>query len=410
MIPVLILQMWFLGLVSLGLLAGAVYTAREWQQRSWSWDASIGQSVFTPQWGWNEDTMLFALAVLLSVIIIFGGSLLKRLLRMLRRSAAVEEDETKPMPRGDAHTIDRPHGCRLHVECYGPKDGIPLVLTHGWTLNSTEWKYFVRKLAHQFRIVVWDEPGLGRSTRPSNRDYSLETLAGHLQAVLNLAEGRPAILLGHSIGGMITLTFSRIFPNELKGRVMGLILTHTTPTDPVKTTSGAEFYRAIEKPVLMPMMYLTILFSPLFWILNWLSYRNGSAHLSAMRSSYAGTESWEQIEFAARFQLQASPAVVARGMLGMMQYDASKALPQIKVPSLIVGGDQDTTTKPEASDWMTAQIPGSRRVMLSPARHLGLIEHHEAYAGIVAAFARQCAADARIDPRAEPAAPMLASV
>jgi hypothetical protein len=46
--------------------------------------------------------------------------------------------------------------------------------------------------------------------------------------------------------------------------------------------------------------------------LNWLSYRNGSAHLMNKRSSFAGTETWEQIDFATRFQPQASPAVLAR--------------------------------------------------------------------------------------------------
>jgi pimeloyl-ACP methyl ester carboxylesterase len=83
-------------------------------------------------------------------------------------------------------------------------------------------------------------------------------------AVLALTGDKPAILLGHSIGGMITLTFCRLFPNALGTRVNGLVLTHTTPTNPIRTTSGAGFFTAIEKPVLVPMLYLTIALSPLF--------------------------------------------------------------------------------------------------------------------------------------------------
>ena len=91
-------------------------------------------------------------------------------------------------------------------------------------------------------------------------------------------------------------------PSALGSRVTGIVLTHTTPTNPVRTTSGAAFYTAIEKPVLMPLMYLTIALSPLVWLMNWLGYLNGSAHLATKLSSFGGTETWEEIDFFTRFQ------------------------------------------------------------------------------------------------------------
>ena len=112
-------------------------------------------------------------------------------------------------------------------------------------MNSTEWHYLKRELTDQFRLIVWDLPGLGLSTRPDNRDYSLENLARDLEAVLGLADGRPAILLGHSIGGMITQTFCRLFPESLGTRVKGLVLAHTTYTNPVRTVKGAPIYTAL---------------------------------------------------------------------------------------------------------------------------------------------------------------------
>lgn len=392
MIPILILQTWLLGLLSLGLLTGAVFAAREWRDRSWGWDPARAQSVFSPDLGWNEDTAILALAVALAVVVLFGGSLVKGVIRLLRPGGPAHDVTAPPVPVS-THVIQRPDGSRLHVECFGSEDGIPIVLTHGWTLDSTEWKYFITAMASRFKIIVWDEPGLGRSTRPSDRNYSLENLAGHLQAVLALAGGRPAILLGHSIGGMITLTLCKLFPGELGKRVMGLVLTHTTPTNPVRTTSGAGFYSAIEKPVLVPLMHLTIALSPVVWVLNWLSYRNGSAHLSVMRGSFAGTETREQIDFAARFQIKSSPAVIARGMLGMMRYDASDTLATIHVPTLVVAGDRDTTTKPQASDWIQSAISTSQRVTLAPAKHLGLIEHNDVYSDAVRTFAGRCEAE-----------------
>jgi hypothetical protein len=61
-----------------------------------------------------------------------------------------------------------------------------------------------------------------------------------------------------------------------------------------------------------------------------MSYLNGSALLSTKSSGFAGTETWEQLDFVARFQLQASPAVMARGMFGMLRYDATATLKAIK--------------------------------------------------------------------------------
>ena len=207
------------------------------------------------------------------------------------------------------------------------------------------------------------------------------------EAALSLAGDKPAILLGHSIGGMATLTFCRLFQAALGNRVIGLVLTHTTPTNPVRTTSGAAFFTAIEKPVLVPLMYLTIALSPLVWLMQWMSYLNGSAHLSTKRGSFGGTETWSEVEFATGFQPIASPAVLARGMLGMMRYDATQTLAQIMIPTLVVAGDRDSTTKPEASEQIRAGIPRARLVTLSPAKHLGLIEHHEKYAAAVREFA-----------------------
>jgi pimeloyl-ACP methyl ester carboxylesterase len=393
MIPTFIFQIWFLGLFSLGVIGEAIYLTHEWQQRSWGWDPIHLESVFAPTFRANEEMAMLAAAGVLLLIALTGGSIVKGILRLMRHSKTGDDPRLAPTPTSNQR-IRRPDGSELEVEFYGSADGIPIVLTHGWGLHSHEWNYLKRELTDDFRLVVWDEPGLGKSTRPHNRDYSLENLARDLEAVLAIAGEKPAILLGHSIGGMIILTFCRLFPNALGTRVNGLVLTHTTPIDPVRTTAGAAFLTLIEKPVLVPMMYLTIALSPLLWLMTWLSYRNGSAHVSNMRSSFAGTETWEQIEFATRFQVQASPAVLARGMLGMMRYDAKDVLSRVVVPTLVVGGDRDSTTKPAASEWIQASMPHARLLMLTPAKHLGLIEHHQAYAAAVRQFAHAVQAQA----------------
>ncbi|MGE3818905.1 MAG: alpha/beta fold hydrolase [Isosphaeraceae bacterium] len=308
------------------------------------------------------------------------------------REWSVPECDEDPSPErtGEAHVIRRSDGSELRVECHGPPDAPPIVWTHGWGANSTEWYYQKRQLSQRFRLIVWDEPGLGLSKKPDNDDYSLENLAAALDAVLEFAGNRPAVLVGHSIGGMITLTYCEEYPQALGTRIAGLVLVHTTHTNPVRTTRMAWLLATLEKPVLIPLSYLTIGLWPLVWLMNWMSYFNGSAHRSTRNSSFAGNETWGQLDFVARFMPHARPDVLARGMLGMIAYDATEVLSRIHVPTLVVVGDKDSTTTPEAGEFIASRIPGAKLVTLSPAKHMGLIEHHDQFNQLVAEFVEAC--------------------
>jgi pimeloyl-ACP methyl ester carboxylesterase len=79
-------------------------------------------------------------------------------------------------------------------------------------------------------------------------------------------------------------------------------------------------------------------------------------------------------------------------MLGMMRYDAMKTLGSIPVPTLVVAGDQDSVTKPEASELINSGIPSAQLITLTPAKHLGLIEHHIRYAEVAREFVHAAAA------------------
>jgi pimeloyl-ACP methyl ester carboxylesterase len=393
MIPTSIIRIWFLGLLSWILLGVGIYLSHKWYHHAWSYDLGLQRSYFDPHIGNNHETRLLIIAASVLFLVLAGGILVRGALSLLGKA---KNPNQAGQPRNDSREgasisqLNRPDGSKLHIECYGREDALPIILTHGWGANSAEWNYLKKELGDEFRLIVWDLPGLGRSTRPTNRDYSIENLSRHLEAVLELAGNQPAILLGHSIGGMITLTFCRIFPRALADRVRAIALVQTTYTNPVRTTSMAGLFTALQRPVIVPLLHLTIWLSPLIWLSNLLAYLNGSAILSTKSSGFAGTETWEELDFVARFQLQASPAVMARGMLGMLRYDATAVLKGINVPALVVAGDKDSVCKPEASDRMQREIPGATLTHLAPAKHMGLIEHHTRFAEIVRTFSSSC--------------------
>jgi pimeloyl-ACP methyl ester carboxylesterase len=353
--------------------------------------------VFDPNLGFNAQTALLAGGLVLLVWALAGGWLVRWFTVSSRRSAATA-DAPKHTRTGAVHRLQGADGSDLQVETYGPDDGIPIILTHGWGMNSTKWYYLKQQITDRFRLIVWDLPGLGFSAQPANKDYRLEKLARDLETVLGLAGDRPAILLGHSIGGMITLTFCRLFPAALRTRVAGLALVHTTYTNPVRTVKLAGLATALERPVIIPLLYLTIWLAPLVWLMNWLSYLNGTAHLSTKHTGFAGNETWDQVEFATSFQKQAWPAVLARGMFGMLNYDATETLQTINLPVLVVPGDRDPVCCPEASDRIHQDVPTAQLAPLAPAKHMGLLEHNQHFADLVRTFALACQPTGKTDP------------
>jgi pimeloyl-ACP methyl ester carboxylesterase len=421
MMPFQILTVWVRGLLSVVLLALGPYLLYQWYERAHvdaprtdgvrtdvaatrssadpstraavapaKVDSAGGSSrarVFAPNWGFNGQTALFVFGLAATLWAVPKGPLIPR--RLLRRPGP---DEPRSLRTGEVRNVAGPDGSTLRVELYGPPGGRPVVLTHGWGLDADEW-YYAKKGLTGCRLIVWDLPGLGRSTQPADRDFSLANLARHLDAVLRegAGDGRPAVLVGHSIGGMIMLTFAKLFPEALGTRVCGMVLVNTTYTNPVRTTRMAGLMTALQKPLIEPLLHLTIWLSPLVRVMNWLSYWNGSAHRSSERSGFSGRETRGQLDFVARYTPRTSPAVLARGMFGMLRYDATDTLRAVGVPTLVVTGDRDPVCKPSASERMRAEIPGADELLtLSPAKHQGLLEHHGQFNEGVAAFVARC--------------------
>ena len=197
---------------------------------------------------------------------------------------------------------------------------------------------------------------------------------------------KPVILAGHSIGVMTCLTYCKVFPEALGSRVAKLILVHGTYTNPVRTTSKAWLHTALQKTILEPLCHVMIWLSPLFRVMNWMSYLNGSAHRSTERDSFSGNETRGQLDFITRYYCKAAPDVIARGMLAMLQYDATETLAEINVPTMVVAGRDDKTCTLEASRHMAATIPNAELVVIESAKHCGFLEFNEQFKEAILRF------------------------
>ncbi len=106
---------------------------------------------------------------------------------------------------------------RLHHEITG--DGVPVVLTPGWRNTGEVWQSTVAALDGAVRSVTWDLRGHGRSDVAPPGEYEREFALADLRRMIGEA-GSPAVLVGHSLGGYLSLATAILSPELVAGLVL----------------------------------------------------------------------------------------------------------------------------------------------------------------------------------------------
>jgi pimeloyl-ACP methyl ester carboxylesterase len=100
----------------------------------------------------------------------------------------------------------------------GPGTGPPIVLVHGWTADSVDWSWLIPALSADFRVIAYDQRGVGRSAPVSSYDFARQR--ADLAAVITRVAGGRAVLVGHSLGGAIVSTMGVEHPELTLGVVV----------------------------------------------------------------------------------------------------------------------------------------------------------------------------------------------
>ena len=89
---------------------------------------------------------------------------------------------------------------RIYWESFG--QGEPLLLIAGVNGGTWTWEEFIEAWSPHFRVIVFDNMGAGRSSKP-NRPYSIKEMADHAATTLDEAKEKQANVVGLSMGGVI---------------------------------------------------------------------------------------------------------------------------------------------------------------------------------------------------------------
>ncbi|MBE0637880.1 MAG: alpha/beta hydrolase [Bacteroidales bacterium] len=102
----------------------------------------------------------------------------------------------------------------IHYKVDG--DGEALVLLHGFIESMAIWDDFTSILSKNFKVIRIDLPGHGK-TPLIEKTHSMELMAESIKAVLDGLGVKSCVMVGHSMGGYVTLEFAKQYPELLKG-------------------------------------------------------------------------------------------------------------------------------------------------------------------------------------------------
>ena len=140
------------------------------------------------------------------------------------------------------------NGIRMAYYEAGPRQGVPIILCHGFPELAFSWRHQLKALGDAGRwVIAPDQSGYGLTERPAKvEDYDIEHLTGDIVALMDHLGVEKAIFCGHDWGGIVVWQAPLIHPDRVAG-VIGLNTPFIAraPVDPIaimRHRMGEEMY------------------------------------------------------------------------------------------------------------------------------------------------------------------------
>ena len=317
---------------------------------------------------------------------------------------ATRRDARRPDPAGDdalgslrgaSRMVRGPRASRLYTETFPGSSPGTLLFTHGYCLTESVWHYQKRDMAGDAGLVTWDLPGHGHSPGVAPGRLSLEFCADALARVIDQAADGNVVLVGHSLGGVITLAYLARHRESAAERVRGAVLVSTPMTHLARAVAGHWPGAALESRVLGRALRYVVESDLAERVLGRdIGRRDLSLSYRVVRWGFGREPSPSQVLFVRDAIASVRPDVRAETHRVMSDADVAGLLPEVAVPTLVVIGGRDRLVDPQESVAMAGLLPRGRAVTFPDAGHAAFLEEHGRFNAEVRRFAARVLADA----------------
>ncbi|WP_462268082.1 alpha/beta fold hydrolase [Desulfobacter sp.] len=256
------------------------------------------------------------------------------------------------------------NGIQLAYDDVG--EGPAVLLIHGFPLCRQMWHPQVQALAAAgFRAVVPDLRGFGES-EAGTEVGSTNLLADDLIALLDYLGIEKAVIGGMSMGGYVMLNLLARYPERFSAACF--IVTRADADDETARDKRNHLIAEIKagRPDTVPNAFAPLLFA-----------------------DQTVADRPELVEEVRAWMTATSPSGLVLGLEAIRDRDdSSSLLPQLKIPVLVMGAQEDKAIPPEKSTDMAERIPGAQFCMLSAAGHMANIEQPAAFNSALLDFLR----------------------
>ena len=271
-------------------------------------------------------------------------------------------------------------GLDLHLLEWS-RDGVPLLLLHGYGNDAHIWDDFAPEVATYYRTFALDHRGHGESAWDPAKHYDLETLVRDVEAVTAALEIERLVLIGHSLGGRVATLFAGSHPE----RMAGLVLVDVGPDLAARGVTRIRTEVAeTREPVFASVDEYARLLS--------LHYPAARPH-ALVRMARHGVRKRED----GRFELRMDPAL--RGAAGWREpEDAAEveraliqaqwdALAKISCPTLVVRGAASDVFSADTADRMVDECLTNGRLAVVPrAGHSVMTDNPDGFLAMLSLF------------------------
>jgi pimeloyl-ACP methyl ester carboxylesterase len=205
-------------------------------------------------------------------------------------------------------------GVKIFWEETGKGEPILLIMGLGWV--SQMWHRTRALLAKKYRVITFDNRGVGRSDVPPG-PYPISTMAADAAAVLDAAGVKSAHVYGISMGGMIGQEFTLQYPERVKSLILGC----TAAGGPTTIQPAAEVLQVLIRRGMKPEEAIDAI-DPFIY--------------------YPGTSpEWIAEDRKLRIEWYPTADGYLSQLQGIMAWEAYSRLPQIAAPTLVIHGESD---------------------------------------------------------------------
>ncbi len=229
----------------------------------------------------------------------------------------------------DTYQID---GVRIYAREEGPRQAQVALLIHGWSSSWYALSPLLPIVSRRFRTLAIDLPGYGNSERLRNRT-TIPRYVDLLAKLLNELTDSPAVLIGHSMGGMISISLALQYPQLVERMVLlcptvsgDLSFWINTVVSPITTIERVPVFNKA----------LAALEPSMVWMTDWLMRPASFAERTTI-----SPEEYQRLRADARRPGQGR--VRAECFTAMRQHDLRGRLRDLETPALVIWGAEDNT-------------------------------------------------------------------